>query len=457
MGSGYEAVALTDDQLAGFAAEYEQEPRHRAVGNAVAEVAADKVALNRKVIFETDFTFSVHLDDWKVTNQKASGRCWMFAGLNLLRASAMQRMNTKEFEFSQNYILFWDKLERANFFLEAMIQTAERDLDDREVAFLLSSPMADGGQWHMFGNIVGKHGLVPKAFMPETESSSNTRRLNFILLAKLREGAKRLRGLCRDGAPPAAVQAAKNEILSVVYRILRMHLGAPPTRFAWQWQDKDRGFHRDAETSPLEFRDAYVERPLDEYVCLVNDPRGAHPYGRTYTVRYLGNVVGGDPVIYLNTDVPTMKRLAAETLTSGEPVWFGCDMSKMTNRDLGIMDPDIYDYDALYGTPFEKDKEAGLLYHHSQMTHAMLFTGVDMVGDRPRRWRVENSWGEEHGSKGFFVMNDGWFDRYIYEVAVRKELLSDDLKKALEMPPTELPPWDPMGALAGGGLQPGIS
>jgi len=454
MGSGHEPKALTHDQLAGFAADYEREPKHRAVGNAVAEVAADKVALNRRVIFETDFTFSVHLDDWKVTNQKASGRCWMFAGLNLLRASAMKRMNTKEFEFSQNHILFWDKLERANFFLEAMIQTAERDVDVREVAFLLSCPLADGGQWHMFANIVGKHGLAPKAFMPETESSSSTRCMNSILLLKLREGTKELRALGRKGAPAAEVQAAKNEILSVVYRILRIHLGAPPSRFVWQWQDKDRGFHRDAETSPMEFGDAYMERSLDEYACLVNDPRSTHPYGRTYTVRYLGNVVGGDPVIYLNTDISTMKRLAAETLAIGEPVWFGCDMSKMTSRDLGIMDPELYDYEALYDTTFEKDKEAALLYHHSQMTHAMLFTGVDVVDDRPRRWRVENSWGEEPGSKGFFVMNDGWFDRYIYEVAVRKELLPDDLRKALEMPPTELPPWDPMGALAGGRLQP---
>jgi bleomycin hydrolase len=365
-------------------------------------------------------------------------------------------MNLKDFEFSQNFTLFWDKFERSNFFLEAIIETADRDVDDRTVAWLLERPLDDGGQWNMFVNIVKKHGLVPKAVMPETESSSNTRRMNEVMLAKLREGAKTLREVAgehsSDNGRMDAVRKAKHEILESVYRMLCIHLGTPPSAFDWQWNDKDKKFHRDGQVTPIEFGQKYVALPIDEYVCVVHDPRSSSPIGKTYTVECLGNVVGGDPVVYLNVDIEVMKDIATKTILDGEPVWMGCDVGKMMRRDMGLWDANLFDYDGVYGTSFSLDKADRLAFHETLMTHAMLFTGVDVVdtanGPRPRRWRVENSWGEENGRKGFYVMNDSWFDEYMFEIAARKSYLPEELQTALELEPVVLPAWDPMGSLA---------
>lgn len=433
--------ALTDGTLAELRAGFDAKPAYRLAQNAVTHVTVDDIALNRAIVTSIDHTFSHLLDDWAVTNQKTSGRCWMFAGLNLFRAGTMKQMNLKGFEFSQNFTLFWDKLERANYFLEAMIGTAGRPLDDRTVAFLLSRPLDDGGQWNMFVNLVKKHGLVPQAFMPETESSSNTRRMNGNLLAALREGAKTVRDLYAAGAPLTEVRAAKDEILRVVYRILCIHLGTPPDRFDWQWNDKDRVFHRDGEMTPRAFAEKYVTVPLDDYVCLVNDPRATSPYDRTFTVEYLGNVVGGEIVKYLNVEIGLMKEIAMRTVMDGDPVWFGCDTGKMMRRDMGLWDARLYDFDTLYDTTFELDKAARLEYHQSLMTHAMLFTGVDVVDGRPRRWRVENSWGAENtGRQGFFTMNDNWFDEHMFEIAARREYLPAELRDAIDQEPICCPP-----------------
>jgi bleomycin hydrolase len=200
--------------------------------------------------------------------------------------------------------------------------------------------------------------------------------------------------------------------------------------------------------TPQQFAAQFVDLPLDDYVCLVHDPRSGSPYGRTYTVQYLGNVVGGQRVIYLNVGMELMKRIAQRTLEAGEPVWFGCDVGKQMRRDIGLMDKDLYDLEALYDVSFEMDKAARLEYGETQMTHAMLFTGVDAVDGTARRWRVENSWGADPGQKGFFTMNDSWFDEYMFEIAARKSYLPDDLQAALALEPIILPPWDPMGALA---------
>ena len=422
------------------------------VRNAVCKNPIEDIALNRAVLTRSDHTFSHVIDDWKTTNQKRSGRCWMFAGLNLLRAGAMQAMNLKEFEFSQNFPFFWDKLERANYFFERIIETADRPLEDRHVAHLLTRPIEDGGQWNMFVNIVVKYGLVPQSAMPETESSSNSGRMNRMLLTVLRQGARTIRDLYAKGGRAEELRRGKAEILSVVHRILSIHLGTPPSEFVWQWNDKDRVFHRDGVMTPKEFCARYVIVPLDEYVCLVNDPRPTSPVGKTFTVECLGNVEGGGMVRYLNVDISTMKDLAVKSIVGGEPVWFGSDVSHKMDRKLGIMDDCLYDYESVDGSPFDLDKSERLMYHETQMTHAMLFTGVDVIdeGGRnvPTRWRVENSWGEENGLKGFFLMNDNWFDQHMFEIAVRKSALPPELLRALDEEPIVLPPWDPMGALA---------
>lgn len=437
-------TALLDDLRARFDAR----SANQVAQNAVTKLPVDDVALNRRVITTTDRTFSHVLDDWSVTNQKMSGRCWMFAGLNLFRVGAMKKMNIAEFEFSQNYTLFWDKFERSNYFLEAMIALSDRPVDDRTVGFLLDRPLDDGGQWNMFVNLVKKHGLIPKSAMPETESSSNTRRMNSIVCAKLREGARALRELRAGGASEADLRAAKEEQLGALYRILCIHLGTPPATVQWQWMDRERQFHRDPEMTPQEFVAEYVTVPIDDYVCVVNDPRATSPFGRTFTVEYLGNIVGGEIVKYLNVEIDLIKRLAREAIVGGEPVWFGCDVGKQMQRELGLWDVRMFEYDNVYDTSFALDKAARLEYHETLMTHAMLFTGVDVVDGTARRWRVENSWGADNGDKGYFTMNDNWFAEYTFEIAARRSDLPPALQAALDSEPIVLPAWDPMGALA---------
>jgi bleomycin hydrolase len=283
--------------------------------------------------------------------------------------------------------------------------------------------------------------------MPETKSSRDTGPMNSILRNLLRQGAKSVREAAATGGTEAA-RAAKAGVLQVIYRVLCIHLGTPPERFDWQWTDKDREFHRDGVLTPLQFAEKYVDLPLGEYVCLVHDPRPSSPAGRTFTVEYLGNVLGAPPVIYLNVAMPVIKDIAARTMRSGEPVWFGCDVGKMMSSEYGVWDAGLFDYPAVYDTAFTLGKADRLLYHETQMTHAMLFTGVDVLDGATRKWRVENSWGADKGKDGFYTMNDSWFDEYVFEIAARRSALPAELQAALDAPPIVLPAWDPMGALA---------
>mmetsp|Transcript_3998 Transcript_3998/g.5989 ORF Transcript_3998/g.5989 Transcript_3998/m.5989 type:complete len:497 (+) Transcript_3998:3-1493(+) len=471
-----------------FHACFESSAQNKLVQRAVISHGIDSVAVDKDLLRTIDpLTFSVDNFSYPVTNQKASGRCWLFAALNLYRTYAIEKMGLKsgKFEFSQNYLFFFDKFERSNYFFEAIIETANLKLDDRLVSHLLDAPLDDGGQWSHFANIVSKYGLIPKQAMGETKSSSATRRMNGILLLQLRQGASQLRTLINDklggNAQDPAVQALKQELLETIYRTLCIHLGTPPSTFEWQWRTSSKEFHRlnpenpesasgsstsdassssssDASSSstippiyavtPQQFAEAYA--PKDEYVCLVHDPRETSPYNATATVKYLGNVVGGKPVLYLNLPIEKIKELTAKALKRGEAVWFGCDVGKQIDRASGVWDANILRYDQVYQCDrFLADKKTRLLYHMSAMTHAMLFVGVDLDNDVPIKWKVENSWGEDRGNKGYYCMNDSWFDDYVFEVAVKKTDLSDELIKVLEeTKPIELPPWDPLGALA---------
>lgn len=419
--------------------------RDRLVQGALARTPANRVALRHDLLTEADAEVRVRLDTWPPTQQGKSGRCWLFAGLNLLRREAATVMRQKAFEFSQSYLMYWDKLERANYFLEAFAETANRPLDDRTVAFLLDNLANDGGQWHMFIALVRKHGLVPQALMPDTVSARDTAQMNQRLRTVLRIGAREIRS-SRD---PQAVGKVKLSVLTSVDRILRAHLGDPPGVFSWQWRDDDGTFHRDEATDPLGFADRYVHLPLEEYVCLVNDPRPERRPGESLTVRYLGNVIEAAPVVYVNTDISVMRSAARATLERGEVVWFGCDTDKMVDDGAGLWDAALYDYEALYASDFRMPKGDRVALHESRMTHAMVFTGFDDLGDQPLRWRVENSWGRTKGRDGFYVMNDNWFAEYVFEIVIRREVLPLELQDADRAAPTILDPWDPMGALAG--------
>ncbi len=442
--------ALSQDSLDEFRRNFAADPSKRLVQNAVTQHDVNDVALSRSIVTDSPHSFSIVLDDWSVTNQAKSGRCWMFAGLNLCRVDTRNVLNVKEFEFSQNYLMFWDKLERANFVLEAIIETADRPADDRTVAFLLRSPISDGGQWDMFTALVEKHGVVPKTAMPETESSGNSSRMNSSLNYQTRQGAKRIRDAYSSESGLVELRRIKDEVLKVIYDMLCIHLGTPPTEVDWQWKDKDGEFTRPGKLTPLEFAADYLQTNIHDYVSLVHDPRETSPVGATFTVEYLGNVVDAPPIKYLNIDIQLMKDITLRMLQDGKPVWMGCDTGKQMHRDLGLWDAELFDYAGVYGADFSLDKAARLEYHQTSMTHAMMFTGVDVVDGVPRRWRVENSWDDKVGNKGFFLMNDSWFAEYMFEIAVPRDYLPPELQSALDLEPIVLPAWDPMGSLAAG-------
>ena len=427
------------------------DPQRAVIMNAIRKHGIQAVALDRDAVTAQQHTFSLELDAGAVTNQRASGRCWLFAGLNTLRLQAKQRLGLKDFEFSPAFLMFWDKFERANYFLENILETLAEPTDGRLVSFLLAGPLGDGGQWDMFVSLVEKYGVVPKYAMPESYHSGSSAGMNRVLVAKLREDAARLRAAYGEGTVPLeAVRREKDGMLAEVYRMLVHFLGEPPDRFDLEYRDKDNAFHREAALTPTAFYERYVGVDLAAYVSLIHAPTVDKPLDRTYTVRFLGNVRGGRDVLYLNAGTATLKQAALRQLEAGEPVWFGCDVGKMSDRDSGVMDTGLFDYAGALGVPFHLDKAQRLDYGESRMTHAMVLTGAHVIDGRPERWKVQNSWGKDPGRDGYYVMTDRWFDQYLYQVVVRRAYLAPALQAALGEPPTVLDPWDPMGALARG-------
>jgi len=417
--------------------------------NAATQVGIEAASLNREKIQHTSTAVSHRLDDWKATSQKKSGRCWLFSSLNFLRSRARESLGVKNFEFSQSYVFFWDKFERANWFLTDIIATSDEPVDGRLVQFLLGDVLGDGGQWDMAVSVYMKYGLVPKEVMPESEASTNSRPMNARLRAVLHIGALRLREAIAAGASAEEVDTQRRKILADVWKILVVCLGEPPVRFNWQWRDDEGNFHRDGEITPHEFYERHVGVDLSEYICLVDDPRPENPKGSMETVEHLGNVVGGRPIRYLNAPVEEIKRIAAAQIAAGEAVWFGADVSQPYDRGLGFFVTGIHDYDGLFDVDFSSTKLERVRSGESAMDHAMLFTGVDLdEAGQPRAWRVENSWGDEPGDSGFFTMDDQWFTDNVFEVVVPKSALPEDLAAAVDSEPIVLPAWDPMGTLA---------
>ncbi|MFO2548363.1 C1 family peptidase [Alicyclobacillus cycloheptanicus] len=439
---------LSAEQVASYAAQFQASPLNQVRMNAVATSGIQGVATNRAALVQMQFTFSNEIETGPVTNQKQSGRCWLFAGLNALRADIAKANHMKPFELSQCYLMFWDKLEKANYFLERILDTLEEPTDSRIVQWLLQAPLQDGGQWDMFVNLVDKYGVVPQYVMPETFHSGKSAQMNKLLSQKLRSAAAEIRRRHRAGADTAGLRAFKDEHIGEIYRLLAYFLGQPPTVFDFEYRDKDDLFHRDAGLTPQAFLAKYATIDLHNYVSIINAPTADKPFGRTYTVQYLGNVEGGRDVLYLNVDIETFKQLALAQVLEGEPVWFGCDVGQMSERTQGILDTAVFDYEGALDTSFEMSKADRLDYGESQMTHAMVLTGVNVVDGQPTRWKVENSWGKDAGNDGFFVMSDAWFEAFMYQIVIDKKHLPDTLAEALQQPPIQLKPWDPMGSLA---------
>ena len=430
-------------------AAYEANPKFAAIENAISHNGLLASLEKRSAAVENIPVFSLDLTKDKVSDQKASGRCWMFAALNTFRHKMIAGFQLEDFELSQAHTFFWDKYEKSNWFLEQVIATADQELTSRKVKFLLDTPQQDGGQWDMVVSLFEKYGVVPKSVYPESISSSNSRELNQILNKLLRQDAQILRELAADGVESSELQTKKEELLQEVFNFLAMNLGLPPRQFDFSYRDKDNHFHSESGLTPLTFYQKYVDLKLDDYVSIINAPTADKPYGRSYTVEMLGNVVGSKPVRYLNVEMNRLKELAIAQMQAGETVWFGSDVGQSSNRKAGIMAEGMHDFTASMDIRLTQDKAGRLDYSESLMTHAMVLTGVDLdENGKAKKWKVENSWGEKVGNKGYFVASDAWMDEYTYQIVVRKEFLTAAELAAYEAEPLVLAPWDPMGALA---------
>ena len=430
-------------------AAYEANPKFAAMENAISHNGLLTSLEKRSAAVENIPVFSLDLTKDKVSDQKASGRCWMFAALNTFRHKMIAGFQLEDFELSQAHTFFWDKYEKSNWFLEQVIATADQELTSRKVKFLLDTPQQDGGQWDMVVSLFEKYGVVPKSVYPESISSSNSRELNQILNKLLRQDAQILRELRAEGAESAELQTKKEELLQEVFNFLAMNLGLPPRQFDFSYRDKDNHFHSESGLTPLTFYQKYVDLKLDDYVSIINAPTADKPYGRSYTVEMLGNVVGSKPVRYLNVEMGRLKELAITQMKAGETVWFGSDVGQSSNRKAGVMAEGMHDFTASMDIRLTQDKAGRLDYSESLMTHAMVLTGVDLdENGKAKKWKVENSGGEQVGNKGYFVASDAWMDEYTYQIVVRKEFLTAAELAAYEAEPLVLSPWDPMGALA---------
>ena len=442
--------SISKSNISKFNKNFKSNPTNKISRNALTRSQINNIAMDWDAFRMVDHTYSdvISTEMKKVTNQKASGRCWGFAGLNLMRISLAEKYNLGDFEFSQNYFMFFDKLEKSNYFLENILSTLGKSCESRLISWLLSEPVNDGGQWDMFTNLIEKYGAVPQSVMPESYQSSNSRFMNVLLTRKLREYASILRSDYQSGAKMETLRTNKADMMSTIYSMLCMFLGTPPEKFDWTFTNKKKKFHRFENLTPLSFVKNHMELKLKDKVCLIHCPMSNKKMNEHYSVSYLGNVIGGQIISYANVDIDIIKRAAIKSIKNDESVWFGCDVGKMFHHELGVMDMSLYDYELLFGTEFNMDKKTKLEYGDSVMTHAMLLTAVDMKGNQSLKWRIENSWGDKWGDKGYLSMADNWFDEYTYEVVIDKKYLPKSILKIFDREPVYLNPWDPMGSLA---------
>ena len=434
--------SITPDLLESMRSALPVTAEFSALKNAVAGTDINTLAVDRDVLISGDEHFSHRIQTSGITNQERSGRCWIFAGLNIMRPTASRLLGKDGFTFSQNYLFFYDKLEKANLFLESMIDLRDRPLDDRDVEWFINHPLPDGGQWNMIAALIEKYGVVPSEIMPETYSSSNTSAMNGVIGQKLVHDAAALRSMHLQGKTLSELREAKRGMLSGIYRMLAMHLGVPPSAFSWRSMDTAGKVGEEVTYTPREFFKKFVNIDLGEYVCLHNIP--SHEFNRLYEIRFDRNLVNIPDMHFINLP---MERLTEFTLTSvlaDEPVWFGCDVGRESDRKKGIMKRGLYDYSSLYGTDLEMSKADRIRYGLGAPSHAMAITGVDVVDRKVRKWLVENSWGTDVGNSGMFVMNQSWFEEYTYSVIIHRRFLPKDVMDILKQEPIQLPPWDPM-------------
>ena len=432
---------LTLDEIAKFQQDYQQNKQNKIAELAVVNNGVQKASFNGEGIRDLNRTFSIEIPTDNVTDQKQSGRCWLFAALNVLRHKFAKQYHTKNFTFSQSYLFFWDRIERANIFFNHILETADKPVDDRTVHFYLQAPDTDGGQWHMAISLIRKYGLVPTYARDESFTANNTAAFNQALNMKLREDGLVLRKLAQAGKNDE-IEQKRQEYLSEIYRMAVIAFGQPVQKFDLEFKDDDGNYKLDQNITPLDFFHNYFEDDLDDYVVLFNAPD--HEYDKLYAFPFEDNVEGGSPVRFLNTKIENLKEAAIKQLKDGETIWFGCDVGKQSDRQKGILAANLYETDTIFGIETKLNKKERLQTGASGSTHAMTFVGVDVVDGKPRQWKVENSWGTKVGDKGYFVMDDKWFDEYLFKVVVKKQYLPEKLVKIAEGEATPVPCWDSM-------------
>ena len=390
--------------------------------------------------------FEIDIKTMTATNQKNSGRCWIFAALNVLREIVAKKCDIKEFELSQSFVAFYDKLEKINYKLENVIELCDRDYDDRTLSCILSEGIQDGGQWDMFVNIVKKYGIVPKSAFDETYQSSNTRQMNYVIATKIRQFASIASKLAKDNKKEE-IKEIKEKVLEELYIFLCMNFGVPVEEFDFEYVDSMGNYHLEENYTPLSFFEKFVGNSLDEYVSIINAPTEDKPFNKTFTVKYVGNVIDGKEIEYLNLEINEFKELCLKQLRDKEVVWFGSDCGKYGDG-LGVWDDQMFDYERTFGFSIDIEKGDMLKYKSSAMDHAMVITGVSFKDNKVSKWKIENSWGTEKGHNGYYLMSDSWFDKFVYQAVINKKYLSKEQLEYLKQEKIALQPWDPMGTLA---------
>lgn len=415
--------------------------------NAASKTNITTIVYNPSGMTGLSDVFNVEVKSLSVCNQKASGRCWIFAALNMLREDLAKKLNVSNIELSQNFVAFYDKLEKINYTLECAIEFIDLPHDDRTVERVLSYPVGDGGQWDMFANLVKKYGLCPKQAMDESYTSSNTREHNFIINTSIRKFAATAKHLHEENRDDE-IRPLKDKVLKELYRSLEIVFGTPTEKFDFEYKDNEGKYHIDKNLTPKKFYEKYIGKDIDEYISIINSPTKDKPYYASFTVDYVGNVIGGKPIRHLNLPMDEIKDLVIKQLKNNEVVWFGSDCSKYGDRTIGLWAPEQYDYELAFNLDLAMTKEDMLDYYQSAMNHAMVITAVNIEKDKPTKWRIENSWGSDAGKNGYYTASDRWFDDYVYQVVVHKKYLTKEMLDAYNKDVIHLHPWDPMGTLA---------
>ena len=437
-------TGLTPDVLKKIQDSYKSSPESKALQNAIVNNDINKIAVNHDNAGAFDTYFSHRVPSQAVTDQKSSGRCWMFTGMNVLRAKAIAKYDLPaDFQFSQIYTFFWDQLEKSNLFLQAIIDTKDKPMDDKTVEWLFKNPIGDGGQFTGVANLVDKYGIVPAEAMRETNSSNKTSTMASILSLKLREYGLELREMAAKKASAAQLQNRKVEMLQVVYRILALNFGEPPTEFMWTRHDKNGKPVETAKYTPQSFREKYANEDFSKYYMIMNDP--TRPYYQVFEIEYDRHVYDGDNWKYLNLPMDEIAPLAIASIKDSTMMYFSCDVGKFLDREKGYLDIHNYDYGSLFGIDFKMDKKQRVSTFASGSSHAMTLCAVDLdENDHPKKWMVENSWGSSYGYKGFLIMTDEWFNEYMFRVVIEEKYIPEKYLKMFDKKATMLPPWDPM-------------